>query len=289
MTDAPLLMPLPHRAVIAIGGDDRVAFLHGLVSNDIAALAPGQARYATLLTPQGKFLHDMLVVESDGRLLLDVARNRREDLLRRLKVYKLRSKVTLTDLGEDWGVFASTQRLPSTNGISFADPRHVALGWRLLAPVDSVGKPDIADVTLADTDAWHRLRLPLGIPEPELDIEIEKSTLLEVGMDGLHAIDWQKGCYVGQELTARTKYRGLLKKQIFPVTIEGPLPPAGTVIVTDEGREAGVLRSGLEDRALALLRLDALQTAPDNPTLQPVKLRCGESLVVFTPPATPTP
>jgi folate-binding protein YgfZ len=289
MTAPPSLIPLPHRAVVAIGGDDRVAFLHGLVSNDIAALAPGQARYATLLTPQGKFLHDMLVVESDGRLLLDVARDRRQDLLRRLKIYKLRSKVTLSDLSEDWGVFACTQPISCANGVSFADPRHAALGWRLLAPVDSTGMPDIADITLADTNAWHRLRLPLGIPEPDLDIEIEKSTLLEVGMDGLHAIDWQKGCYVGQELTARTKYRGLQKKQIFPVTIEGPLPPAGTVIFTDEGREAGVLRSGFEDHALALLRLDALQTAPDNPALQPVKLRCGESLVVFTPPALPTP
>lgn len=268
-TATQTLIPLPHRAVIAVAGEERATFLHGLVSNSIDGLQPGQCCYAALLTPQGKFLHDMLVVALPDRLLLDVARDRVDDLLRRLKMYKLRSKVTLQDLSADWVVVANpdgTARF--ADGVSFTDPRHAGLGQRLLLPITA-----LAGLALASADEWHRLRLPLGVPEPGVDIEIEKSTLLEVGMDQLQAIDWKKGCYIGQELTARTRYRGLLKKRLFAVQIEGPLPAPTTPVLSADDKVVGEMRSGLDAQGLALLRLEAVQGEAG----QTIRLRCGEA------------
>ena len=249
---------LPDRAVLEVSGEDRVPFLQGLVSNDVTEAAPGRAVWTALLTPQGKWLADFFIVAEPGRLLLDVEAAQATMLAQRLTRYRLRSKVAITPVPltvqAGWDGPAPQGAVP--------DPRLPDAGWRLLT-----GTPHPTTATPLDYDR-HRLRL--GLPDGSRDMEAEKTTLLEAGFDELHGLSWTKGCYMGQELTARTKYRGLLKRRILPVEVHGPLPPPGTPILSGT-QEVGTLRSGQGDRALALLRLDAL-AKPD--------LRCGDATLI---------
>jgi folate-binding protein YgfZ len=254
---------LSHRSVIAVGGDDRVDFLQGLISNDTTRVAPGHAIWAALLTPQGRFLNDMFVVDGGAAtLLLETERERAAALARKLALYKLRSKVTVEDRSaalEVAVVFggAAADVPPIDGTISFVDPRLPDLGVRVLAPTGQVAAllaaRGFAQASLDDYDA---LRLSLGVPDGSRDMPVEKALLLESGFDELNGVDWKKGCYMGQELTARTKYRGLVKKRLFPVRIEGALPVSGTTVELD-GQDVGELRSVAGERALAMLRLDA--------------------------------
>ncbi|KAA0598327.1 folate-binding protein YgfZ [Azospirillum lipoferum] len=272
---------LDQRSVVAVSGDDRKAFLQGLVSNDVLRVTPDHAAYALFLTPQGKFLHDFTLVESgsgeDAALLLDPETDRRADLLRRLKMYKLRSKIALEDRAEQLRVAVTFgdgalealglpaepgAARPFGGGIAFTDPRLPALGARLFLPADGVAALEAAGLALRDVAEYDRLRLSLGIPDGTLDLIPEKSIPLESRMDALNAISWDKGCYMGQELTARTKYRALIKKKLFPVTIDGPAPESGTPVTLD-GREAGEVRSGRDGAAIALLRLEDVQRAAE--------------------------
>jgi folate-binding protein YgfZ len=240
-----------------VSGEDRVAFLQGLVSNDVAKATPQRAVWAALLSPQGRFLHDMFVVERDGALLLDVERARAADLKKKLSLYKLRSKVQIEER-PDLEVSAVIGDGAADGGgpLAFVDPRLPAMGARLLAPG---GTPVVgaAHGSLADYD---RVRLALGVPDGSRDIVVDKGLLLENGFDELNGVDWTKGCYMGQELTARTKYRGLVRKRLLPVELDGPVPAFGAIISLD-GQEAGELRSSAEGKALALLRLEALAAA----------------------------
>ena len=244
---------LPARAVIEVTGDDRVAFLQGLVSNDVASAAPGRWVWAALLTPQGKWLADFFVTSDGDRLLLDVEAAWRDDLIARLARYRLRARAALAPVALE--VIASDAPPPPALPAvaSGPDPRHPAAGWRWLAEA-----PPAEDDGFA---AWDAHRLRLGLPDGSRDLEREKTVLLEAGFDELGGIAWDKGCYMGQELTARTRYRGLVKRRLVPVTVDGPLPPSGTPVLRG-GAEVGVLRTGLAltdaTRALALLRLEAL-------------------------------
>ena len=265
------------RALLRLSGPEAADFLDALVSNAVTGLVPGQAAYAALLTPQGRFLHDFFVTPaSDGALLLDVAAERRADLKRRLTLYRLRAKIEIAD--SDWQGFVLfgseaapvlPQLLRDAGTILFADPRLPALGWHLWLPpgmamaARELGMP-------VPFDAWERHRLILGVPDGGRDIEPEKGILLENHFEALHGVDFSKGCYIGQELTARTKYRGLVKKQLCKVKSAGGdfLPLPGTAISLD-GREAGEMRSSLGGLGLALLRLDALAEAErDGKTLE---------------------
>jgi len=257
---APSFVLLPHRSVIAVGGPDRAEFLQGLISNDTAKVGPGQAIWAALLTPQGRFLNDMFVVEdAQGSFLLETERERAAALAKKLKMYTLRSKVTVEDRGgatEVAVVFGSgaDRILPVAGTTAFVDPRLPELGVRVLAPAGQAAT--LLGLTEAPLGDYEALRLRLGVPDGSRDLTVEKALLLESGFDELHGVDWQKGCYMGQELTARTKYRGLIKRRLFPVKIEGPLPPAGTPVRRD-GREVGEIRSGQGDRAIAMLQIEA--------------------------------
>ena len=254
---------LPHRSVIAVGGDDRVEFLQGLISNDTTKVSPGHAIWAALLTPQGRFLNDMFVVDGgDGTLLLETERERAPALAKKLNLYKLRSKVTVEDRSSVMDVAvvfgAGAEEAPPIDGmISFVDPRLADLGVRVLAPAGKAATllqaRGFAEASLDDYDA---LRLSLGVPDGSRDLPVEKALLLESGFDELNGVDWKKGCYMGQELTARTKYRGLVKKRLFPVRIEGTLPVTGATVELD-GQDVGELRSVAGERAIAMLRLDA--------------------------------
>ncbi|WP_341896426.1 folate-binding protein [Ferrovibrio terrae] len=244
---------LPDRALLSLGGDEAAGFLDALVSNNVTGLEPGQAAYAALLSPQGKFLHDFFVTPDPHKsgLLLDVAAERLADLQRRLTLYRLRAKVTIAPVDgvRCYALFGGAA--PSVAGILFNDPRLTQMGWRLWLPEQA--EPPLP---LAGPAAYDAHRIALGVPDGLRDIEIDKGLLLENHFEALNGVDFRKGCYIGQELTARTKYRGLVKKQLYRVQGAQPLPPAGTPIMAN-GQEVGQLRSVSGSIGLALLRLDA--------------------------------
>jgi folate-binding protein YgfZ len=250
------------RALISLSGEDRQAFLQGLVSNDVAKVTPTRAIYAAFLTAQGKYLHDIFIAADGERLLIECEAARRADLLRRLSLYKLRSKVVLAEendlsvglyFGEDALVglqLAAGEARAGVGMVLFVDPRLAALGARGYLPAEML---PVETGSRADYD---RLRISLGVPDGSRDLPVEKAILLENGFDELNAIDWDKGCYMGQELTARTRYRGLVRKRLMPVTIEGPVPEFGAPLLLGD-KEAGEMRSASGDIGLALVRLEA--------------------------------
>ncbi len=260
---------LEDRGVIAVEGPDARSFLQGIVSNDVTKVKSDQALWSAFLTPQGKYLYDFFLLEHEGALLLDCEVARLGDLLRRLKLYKLRSKVDVSDVSDAWRVAAvwgadaaARLGLPAGAGkvvssgsrLAFVDPRHAAMGARLLQPV-SAAPPDLP---AGDRSDWEALRIRLGLPDGSRDMEVDKAILLENGFDELGGVDWKKGCFMGQELTARTKYRGLVKKRLLPIEKDTEFSEESHT-VEQEGRAVGELRSRNGRQALALLRLQALE------------------------------
>jgi len=252
---------LPHRGVMEIEGEDRALFLQGLITNDIHLVTPKRSIYTLFLTPQGRFLYDFFIMEEEGVYFLEGETSHLESLLKKFALYKLRSKINLKlrpDLkvhafwGEGVPHVLGLEEEPgyTRNGI-FVDPRLVELGVRTLSLTPS---PSVALATLQDYD---RHRLLLGVPEGNKDVIPEKSIPLECGMDELNAISWTKGCYMGQELTARTKHRGLVRKRLLPVKIEGDAPDPGAKIFLKE-EPVGEMRSHNGLDGLALLRIEAL-------------------------------
>ena len=265
--DATRICLLPERGVIEVGGPEASAFLQGLVTNDVDKAGPAHVIYAALLTPQGKYLFDFFVLRHGDTYLLDCEAARLAELSKRLNFYKLRAKVTIRDASPDFRVGAAigpagleALGLPSIAGsakmlndaIVYTDPRHAAMGARLMLPL-----ADLDAYEITPTDTYHQLRISLGIAEGAADIAIEKYFLLEANFEELNGVDFKKGCYVGQELVSRMKHRNAVRKRILPVRIEGPCPPAGAPILA-AGREAGRLHSIHGENALAYLRLTAL-------------------------------
>ena len=248
--------------MIEVTGEDRVTFLQGLVSNDVTQAAPGHAVWTGFLSPQGKWLADFFVLAADGRLLLDCVRAQVPMLIAKLARFRLRSKAALRDASDDLHVHVAWDGAPDLppGGIAAPDPRLAAAGQRVLSPA-----PLPANAAAAD---WDAHRIALGLPDAE-DLEPDKTLLLEAGFDELHGVSWSKGCYMGQELTARTRYRGLVRRRLVPVAVQGPLPALGTPVLQD-GHEVGQMRSGQGAAGLAMLRLEALEAAP---------LSCGEALL----------
>jgi len=272
---------LEDRGILEIAGPDRKAFLQGLVSNDVQKLGPHRALYAAFLTPQGKYLHDFFLVEQGEAILLEGERARLPDLQRRLSMFKLRAKATLADVSDRvsiavaFGDSAGAKlglpadlgaTTPFGDGIAFIDPRLTELGARVILPrADGTRPLEAAGLARAEPADYDRLRLSLGVADGSRDLVVEKAILLEAGFDELHGVDWDKGCYMGQELIARTKYRALIKKRLIPVQVQGQLPEPGTIVRLGE-QEAGEIRSGRGDLALALLRLEAMDEAAKSGT-----------------------
>ena len=238
---------LPDRAVLEVAGEDRVAFLQGLVSNDVAQAGDGRAVWAALLTPQGKYVADFFIIGDGARLLLDVERPQAAMLAQKLSRFRLRARVTVSETALQ--VCAAWGDPPPQGAIVAADPRLPMAGWRVLS--------DRMVPSNATIEEWDSHRLALGLPDGSRDMEADKTVLLEAGFDELGGVSWTKGCYLGQELTARTKYRGLLKRRLVPVRVIGTLPEPGTHVLRD-GQDVGTMRSGRDDRGLAIIRLDAL-------------------------------
>jgi folate-binding protein YgfZ len=265
---------LEDRGVLTVAGEDRRTFLQGLISNDVNKAAADRAVYASLLTPQGRFLHDFFIVEMNEALTIDAEGARLDDLRRRLSLYRLRAKVTLAPLAdhvvvalfgpealETLGLVDEPGRAePYADGVAFVDPRLAALGARAIVPRAALDRISAAGFAPATRDAFEDMRLALGVPDGSRDLPVEKALLLENGFDEMHGIDWTKGCYVGQEVTARMKYRSLVRKRLTPVRIDGAAPPPDTPVLLD-GEEAGEMRSAFGNRGLALLRLDVMERA----------------------------
>jgi folate-binding protein YgfZ len=195
----------------------------------------------------------MLIAARGDGLLLDVEAGRAADLARRLSLYRLRARVTVTPLPDRivvalWGDGVADWPAPVADAVVYADPRHPALGRRAILTREAVATP-------SDPAAYDRHRLALGVPDGSRDLDIDKALLLESRFEELDGVDFKKGCYIGQELTARTKYRGLVKKRLTRVRFDGEAPPIGTPI-NQGGREAGVMRSSRDGVGLAVLRLD---------------------------------
>lgn len=232
----------PARRLIALTGADALPFLQGLVTNDVLRLRDPGIVYAALLTPQGKYLADFFVVNTGAALLLDLPEPLADGVLRRLSMYRLRANVQFAPTG-----LSVTRGLDAPPAGALPDPRHPALGWRAYGAA--------ADAPAVD---WDAIRVAHCIPETGVELIPDETFILEAGFEALHGVDFRKGCYVGQEVTARMKHKTELRKGLIRVAISGAAP-VGTPILMPDGREAGTLYTQSGGHALAHMRFDRLQ------------------------------
>ena len=252
---------LPDRGVVSVSGADSAGFLQGLLTNDVEGLAPGEARYAALLTPQGKILFDMIVVRAPDAggpvFLIDCGAAQAANLAKRLGFYKLRAKVAIADESASRAVAAFWGGEPGAieGGLVYADPRDPRLGWRAILPrpiADGVGPEHAGE--------YEGLRIGVVAPKGGVDFAYGDAFPHDANLDLLHGVDFDKGCYVGQEVVSRMKHRGTARRRIARVKLAGP-PPAPGAPVMDRELAVGMLGSSSGREALALLRLDRVEDA----------------------------
>lgn len=233
------------RTVLRIAGSEREKFLHGLVTRDIGP--QGSLVYSALLTPQGKYLSDFFLLNRGDDILLDVKTEQAQSLAQRLMMYKLRSDVVIepTDLSVARGLGDVPDEIAGDGaGRTYDDPRSPALGWRAYGLRGGEAAID-----------WDAIRVAGGIPEAGTELIPNESFILEMGFERLGGVDHRKGCYVGQEVTARMKHKTELRKGLATVTVAGDATP-GSAIVDDQGRAVGTLHTVSGGLALAYLRFD---------------------------------
>jgi folate-binding protein YgfZ len=248
---------LDDRAIIAVTGPEARGFLQGLITNDVETMEPGKAIYAALLTPQGKILFDFFIVEGDGALLIDCHRDARDALVKRLTMYKLRARIQI-EARDQLAVLVGLSGRPAGRGVTFEDPRLPALGHR------SIGATAEMPQDFHGTSAYHTHRLTLGVPEAS-DFGSDRMFALDADLDDLHAISFEKGCYVGQELTARMKHRGTARKRLLAVaSADGATLAAGSELSAN-GHAIGEITSAYGSRGFAQVRLDRLAEAGGAP------------------------
>ena len=250
---------LRDRGVVTVGGEDAEAFLQGLLTNDVERLREGEARYAGLLTPQGKILFDMLAVRapsgSGAAFLIDCAAEQAADLSRRLGFYRLRAKVTIADASAERAVVAFWgDEAPDAppEAVLYRDPRDPRLGWRAILPRDvafAIGEEHAA--------TYEALRIAAGVPKGGVDFAYGDAFPHDANFDLLHGVDFDKGCYVGQEVVSRMKHRGTARKRVVRVRTFGEPASPGTPVL-DGGLAVGTFGSSSGREALAMLRLDRL-------------------------------
>jgi folate-binding protein YgfZ len=249
---------LSNRALLEVTGPDARTYLQGLLTNDVLHLGLGQALWAGLLSPQGKYLFDMLVIAPNATdLWLDTDHSQAAALLKRLTLYKLRAQVSIRLLkapaisalwGENQGEDLAPPAALAEQGLLLADPRLKALGWRFYGPA----------LPANCTEQHYDLhRLSLGIPDGARDISVDKMLWLEANGDLLNGVSFTKGCFVGQENTARMHHRAKVRKRLIPICLEGDLADDNRTIQAG-AQEAGTLMSHVHNKGLALLRLDYL-------------------------------
>ncbi len=259
MTNAIIL---EDRGVVEVAGADAVKFLHNLLTNDVNALQAGEARFAALLSPQGKILADFLVfareTEDGLAFLLDCSSALVADLLRRLTFYRLRANIAISDRSADFAslAFPDAAEKPEVDALALApDPRSPSLGWRGLATHEAAAK-----IAATPRDAYEARRIAAGVPDGGVDFTYGDAFPHEANMDRLAGVDFKKGCFVGQEVVSRMKHRGTVRKRVTLFHAEGPAPAPGTPVTAGEV-EIGVTGSRLGEEGLALIRLDKLEDA----------------------------
>ncbi|MCS0494988.1 CAF17-like 4Fe-4S cluster assembly/insertion protein YgfZ [Ancylobacter mangrovi] len=245
---------LRERALARVAGADAAHFLDNLITAR-TPVEPGAARYGALLTPQGKIVADMIVVATEGGFRLDVPRLALADLLKRLQLYRLRAKVEIGALDDLVVAVAWGGSEPLVDAFAYDDPRLAALGRRFLLPA-----AEAANIEMVPEAEWQAHRIALGVPEGGTDFLYGDAFPHEADMDQLGGIDFDKGCYVGQEIVSRMQHRGTARTRIIPFALCGPAPAEGTPILAG-GKTIGRLGSGVDGRALGLVRLDRLEDA----------------------------
>ncbi|MFN4353184.1 YgfZ/GcvT domain-containing protein [Parvibaculum sp.] len=259
---------LSGRGIVRIGGPEARSFLQGLVTNNVDKAGGTQLVYSALLTPQGKFLFDFFMTSDPAdkeAVMLDCDGARAGEFIKRLSMYKLRAKVEIEDKSDGFAVIAfwNEDGSPMPDGPGLPDPRHPQMGRRAILPEkDANAAVAAAKAEEAPEQEWHRHRISLGIGEAAEDFEPDRTFPLEVNFAELNGIDFHKGCFIGQEVTSRTKRRGSVRKRLLPVHVEGDMPEPGTP-VKGGVREVGTIHStdAESERALALLRLDLIGSA----------------------------
>lgn len=255
---------LTDRGVIAVKGEDALRLLNGLLTTDIAALAPGTARFAALLTPQGKIIVDGFVVHAPAEevLIIDCPRTLTAGLVERLHFYKLRAKASFEDASDRLGVLAAWDGTGNVrDGLAFRDPRLPALGLRVILEPGGVAAAVAAlGAQLTDLQSYEAHRIALGVPSGGVDFAYGDAYPHEADMDQLHGVDFDKGCYVGQEVVSRMEHRGRIRTRVVPVIYAGRAPSAGAPVRAG-GKAVGTMGSAAAGRGLALLRLDRVEDA----------------------------
>jgi hypothetical protein len=257
---------LPDRGVVKVAGEAARGFLNGIVTSDVGKLAPGAARYAALLTPQGKIIVDFLVTEAaeddGGGFFLDAPKALAPALAQKLNFYKLRAKVTIEDLSDRLGVMAVWDGAGETDyGLCYPDPRLPALGSRVIVPA-TVAAEAAADLnaTPADAEVYEAHRIGLGVPRGGQDFAYADTFPHEADMDQLGGIDFHKGCYIGQEVVSRVEHRATARRRVVPVVYDDNAPMQGIDVVAGD-KQVGMMGSAADGRGLALLRLDRVADA----------------------------
>jgi folate-binding protein YgfZ len=250
---------LAGRSVLEVGGEDRVGFLQGLVTNDVEKLAEGGARFAGLLSPQGKILFDFFIVSRGGAFLIDCWGAVSADLMKRLTLYRLRARVTIADVSDRWRVGAAwgdgaAAWAKANAPIAYADPRLLALGFRLL--VLGSHEPEFS-ASFADYEA---MRIAFAVPEGGEDYAYGDAFPHEACFDLLQGVSFKKGCFVGQEVVSRMEHRGTARARVLAVSAKQPLPQGGADLTAD-GLSVGRLGSAAGARGIALARLDRVKQA----------------------------
>jgi len=244
------ILKLENRAVLKLAGADIRDFLQGLITSDIKDVSAGNALYCALLTPQGKYMFDMIIVADGDDLLLDIEAQRKPQLMQRLTMYKLRADVTITEEDANvWALWPEGEAATACSGISYTDPRHKALKTRAISKENPC-----PDAEVLSFETYEERRIRHGVPDGSRDMRVEKYFWLETGAEKLNGVSFEKGCYVGQELTARMKHRTDLKKILTPVKLSGPAQ-LGDAITSEAGKNAGEIRTVANGYALAYLRL----------------------------------
>ena len=259
---------LPDRGVVKVSGEDARNFLNGLVTTDVTQLAPGLGRFGALLTPQGKIIADFLITEAPsghgGGFLLDCPRALAKGLADKLGFYKLRAKVTVENLSDSLGVLAAWDGdFTVRPDLSFADPRNDALGWRILIPEELRQKvADLVSAELVDSGLYEAHRIAAGAPRGGLDFMYGDAFPHETNMDRMHGVDFEKGCYVGQEVVSRMQHRGSARTRTVKIILDGFAPEPGTAILAGD-KPVGTIGSTSGQLGLALIRTDRVTDALD--------------------------
>jgi tRNA-modifying protein YgfZ len=275
---------LPDRGVIKLGGKDARKFLNGLVTTDITNVTEQSPRFAALLTPQGKIIVDFIVASGDSpddqELYLDCPKALAATLLERLAFYKLRAKIEVEDFSDILCILALwDDPAPGRGGLRYPDPRLPALGWRCISAPDPANAAAFG-ADLVDARDYEAHRIALGVPSGGLDFIYGDTFPHEADMDQLGGVDFDKGCFVGQEVVSRMEHRGTARTRVVPVTLSGVAPPVGSGVTAD-GKPVGVMGSSAGTRALATLRLDRVGEA----LASGVPLRARETELQLVKPA----